>query len=68
MRNIPTADRSSRRGSGARPSRGAERSRAAREKAELELTPAERLTLALELSDLCEELAVAGRRALKERP
>jgi len=33
----------------------------------LALTPAERLTLALELSDLCAELAAAGRRALKER-
>jgi hypothetical protein len=53
--------------SGARVSRGPASSRAAREKAELALTPAERLTLALELSDLCAELAAAGRRALKER-
>jgi len=53
---------------GARASRGAESSRAARESAELALTPAERLTLALELSDLCAELAAAGRGALKERP
>jgi hypothetical protein len=38
-------------------------SRSARERAELAMTPAERLTLALELSDLCAELAEAGRRA-----
>ena len=51
----------------ARLSRSAGSSRAAREKAELEMTPAERLTLALELSDLCAELAAAGQRALKVR-
>ena len=50
-----------------RAARGAESSRAAREKAELALTPAERLTLALELSDLCEDLAIAGQHAIKER-
>jgi hypothetical protein len=53
---------------GGSPSRGAQCSRAARERAELALTPAERLTLALELSDLCADLAAAGRRALEERP
>lgn len=50
-----------------RASRAAERSRVAREEAELAMTPAERLTLALELSDLCEELAAAGRSVVKER-
>jgi len=50
-----------------RPSRSAESSRAAREKAELAMTPAERLSLALELSDLCADLAAAGRSAQKER-
>ena len=50
-----------------RDSRGAESSRTARERAELALTPAERLTLALELSDICAELAAAGQSVLKER-
>lgn len=59
--------RPSQRKAGAHPSRAAERSRAARERAELAMTPGERLTLALELSDLCEGLAAAGRRALRER-
>lgn len=48
-------------------SRAAERSRAAREKAELAMTPAQRLTLALDLSDLCEDLAAAGRHAARKR-
>lgn len=52
-------------GTSARASRGAAGSRAAREKAELAMTHAQRLTLALELSDLCESLAAAGRRALR---
>jgi hypothetical protein len=63
---LPTY-RLSRNESGARVSCAAEGSRIARERVELALTPAERLTLALELSDLCAELAAAGRRALKER-
>jgi hypothetical protein len=46
---------------------GIQRSRVAREEAEQAMTPAERLTLALELSDLCAELAAAGQRALEER-
>lgn len=50
-----------------RASRSAERSRVARETAELAMTPAERLTLALELSDLCAELAAAGQRAQERR-
>jgi len=50
-----------------RPSRSAQSSRATRERAELAMTPAERLSLALELSDLCAELAAAGRCAQKER-
>lgn len=45
-----------------RPSRATVRSRAAREQVELAMTPAQRLTLALELSDLCADLAAAGRR------
>ena len=64
--------RAKRRPSGSSPapraSRAAESSRAARQSAELAMTPAERLTLALELSDLCEALAAAGRSALRERP
>jgi hypothetical protein len=32
------------------------------------MTAADRLTLALELSDLCADLAAAGRRALTKRP
>ena len=67
MKTTPATDLGSKRGSGARASRGIESSRVAREKAELELTPAERLTQALELSDLCAGLAAAGRQALKER-
>ena len=50
-----------------RTSHAAGRSRAARESAELAMTPAPMLTLALELSDLCEGLAVAGQHALQER-
>jgi len=66
MNDNPATHRPSRRGlPGVRASRGAEHSRVAREKAELEMTPAERLTLALELSDLCEELTAAGQRALQ---
>lgn len=65
--NPSLTKRPSRNESPATASRAAGRSRAAREKAELALTPAERLTLALELSDLCAELAAAGRRALRER-
>jgi hypothetical protein len=51
-----------------RPSPGAESSRRAREIAELAMSPAERLTLALELSDLCADLGAAGLRASKRRP
>jgi hypothetical protein len=40
-----------------------EKSRLAREKAEQQMTPADRLTLALELSDICEGLAAAGQHA-----
>jgi len=67
MKTAPATPRSSKQGSGARASRCVDRSRTAREQAELALPPAERLTLALELSDLCAELAAAGQRALKER-
>jgi hypothetical protein len=68
-----SADRSPRRPRaecGNRPigSRPIERSAEARRQAELAMTPAERLTLALELSDLCADLAAAGRRALERRP
>ena len=62
----PAPHRPSRSESPAHASRTAGRSRAAREKAELALTPGERLTLALELSDLCADLAAAGQRALRE--
>jgi len=55
------------RASAARVSRSAMQSRLVRELTEQGMTQAERLTLALELSDLCEELATAGRRALQER-
>ncbi|MHB8893755.1 MAG: hypothetical protein ACYC99_01075 [Candidatus Geothermincolia bacterium] len=67
MKTTPATDHCSKRGTDARASRCIEISRVAREKAELALTPAERLTLALELSDLCADLAAAGRQALKER-
>lgn len=67
MKTLPAAQRPSRKAPGARASCSIDSSRAAREKSELALTPAERLTLALELSDLCAGLAAAGRRALKDR-
>jgi hypothetical protein len=67
MKSAPATHRPSRKVTGSPASRGAQSSRAARERAELEMTPAERLTLALELSDLCADLATAGRRALKEQ-
>lgn len=57
-----------RRPPGARVSRSAAASRTGREREELALSPAARLTLALELSDLCDGLAAAGRRARKGRP
>jgi len=67
MKDAPATRRLSRSGTpGPRLSRGAENSRTVRERAELEMTPAERLTLALELSDLCADLAAAGQRALRE--
>lgn len=68
MKTTRPTHRSSRIGHDTRASRGADSSRIAREKAEPAMTPAERLTLALELSDLCEKLAAAGQRALKKRP
>jgi len=67
MKPATTKSRPSKRGSRVRGAQGIENSRAARERAELAMTPAERLTLAVELSDLCEQLAAAGRQALKER-
>ena len=66
MKSAAVKHHPSTRGSGVRVAHGIENSRAAREKAELALTPAERLTLALELSDLCADLAAAGQRALRE--
>ncbi len=59
---------SGKRSRGPKPSRAAAASRADRERAELALSPAERLTLALELSDLCAALAAAGRRAMQDEP
>lgn len=60
--------RASGKGTGVRASHSAGSSRAARERQELAMTPAERLTLALELSDLCVDLAAAGRRARHSCP
>lgn len=67
MKTPSATNRSSESGSDMHASLGAGSSRAVREKAELAMTPAERLTLALELSDLCEELATSGRCLLLER-
>lgn len=67
MKTPAASLRPSKSGLRTRGSAGPDSSRAAREKAELAMTPAERLTLALELSDLCAQLAVAGRNAQKER-
>ena len=68
MRTAPAPRKTPAGGPAPRASSAAARSVAVREKAELAMTPAERLTLALELSDLCAGLAVAGRRARKGPP
>lgn len=59
---------SRKRSGGQKPSRAVAASRADRERADLALSTAERLTLALELSDLCAALAAAGRRAMQDEP
>ena len=67
MKAAAATNRPSRRESPAHVSRAAGKSRAARERAEQDMSPAERLSLALELSDLCESLAAAGERTMQEQ-